>query len=118
MGILFEKGQLFRWIGKMFKLFVLCLAVATAMAEPSVHFKDDFSDSDWESRWTQSNSKTDYGKWKLSAGRYYADAEKDQGLQTSQDAKFYAISSSFDEFSNTNKALTVVADTSNFSHPP
>jgi len=91
----------------MFKLFVLCLAVATAMAEPSVHFKDDFSDSDWESRWTQSNSKTDYGKWKLSAGRYYADAEKDQGLQTSQDAKFYAISSSFDKFSNKDKNLVV-----------
>merc|ERR1711959_291703 len=40
------------------------------------------------------------------AGENYAD-ENDHGLQTSQDAKFYATSAAFPEFSNKDKTLVV-----------
>ena len=43
-------------------------------------------------RWVQSAHKDDLGKFVLSAGKFYGDAEADKGLQTSQDAKFYALS--------------------------
>merc|ERR1712178_191201 len=50
--------------------------------------------------------KDDFGAFKTSAGKNYAD-ESNMGLQTSQDAKFYAISASFPEFSNKDKTLVV-----------
>lgn len=33
----------------------------------------------WTSRWVQSKHKSDYGEWKLTAGNFYGDAEKDKG---------------------------------------
>lgn len=41
----------------------------------------------WESRWVASSAKDDLGEFKLTAGKFYNDAEADKGLQTSQDAK-------------------------------
>ena len=47
------------------------------------------------------------GKWKWTAGEYYADAS-DKGIQTSQDARFYGLSTKLDEsFTNTGKELVV-----------
>jgi len=43
----------------------------------------------------------------VTAGKFYGDAEADKGLQTSQDARFYAISSKFDKFSNKGKDLVI-----------
>lgn len=37
-----------------------------------------FSD-EWRSRWVNSKHKSDYGEWKLTAGNFYGDAEKDKG---------------------------------------
>lgn len=37
-----------------------------------------FSDG-WKTRWTESKHKSDYGQWKLSAGKFYGDAEADKG---------------------------------------
>ena len=89
-------------------LLVLLLAfVAVAVAE--THFKEEF-DSSWESRWVVSDwKKSDgtAGDWKLSAGDFYADAEADKGLQTSEDARFYAASAKFTPFSNGGKELVV-----------
>ena len=45
------------------------------------------------------------GKFKLSHGKFFGDAEKDVGIQTSQDARFYGISAKFDTFSNEGKTL-------------
>ena len=42
----------------------------------------------------------DAGKFVLTAGKFYGDAEKDKGIQTSQDAKFYGLSSEFKPLSN------------------
>ncbi|NXG81215.1 CALR protein, partial [Baryphthengus martii] len=61
----------------------------------------------WSSRWVESKHKPDYGRFVLSAGKFYGDPEKDKGLQTSQDARFYAISSRFQPFSNRQKTLVL-----------
>ncbi|XP_078733204.1 calreticulin-like [Lampetra fluviatilis] len=84
------------------------LLAASALAEPAVYFKELFDDGDaWQDRWVVSKHKSDYGKFVLSAGKFYGDAEKDKGLQTSQDARFYALSAGFDSFSNEDKTLVI-----------
>jgi len=70
------------------------------------HFFEEFG-SGWDERWVQSKSRDDYGKFTHEAGKYYSDKEKDAGIKTSEDAKFYAISTSFPEFSNKDKDLVV-----------
>uniref|UniRef100_A0A4W3H789 Calreticulin n=1 Tax=Callorhinchus milii TaxID=7868 RepID=A0A4W3H789_CALMI len=61
----------------------------------------------WQQRWVESKHKSDYGQFKLTAGKFYGDAEKDKGLQTSQDARFYAMSTKFEPFSNEGKTLVI-----------
>ncbi|NWI24243.1 CALR protein, partial [Sula dactylatra] len=61
----------------------------------------------WTRRWVESKHKPDYGRFVLTAGKFYGDSEKDKGIQTSQDARFYAISSRFEPFSNWDKTLVV-----------
>ncbi|XP_063787334.1 calreticulin [Pseudophryne corroboree] len=87
---------------------VLPLLAALCAADPEVYFQEDFNDGDgWKERWLLSKHKSDYGQFKLSAGKFYGDAEKDKGLQTSQDAHFYALSAKFDSFSNKDKTLVI-----------
>ncbi|XP_048832304.1 calreticulin-like [Brienomyrus brachyistius] len=87
---------------------VLVLLIAALAANATVYFKEQFLDEDgWKSRWMESTHKSDYGQWKLGAGKFYGDAEKDKGLQTSQDARFYALSSRFEPFSNEGKTLVI-----------
>merc|ERR1711970_1075671 len=81
---------------------VSCVAFATA----EVYLEEDFS-GDWESRWVQSRAKSDLGTFKVSSGKYFGDEEAAKGLQTSQDAKFYAMSTKHTEFSNEGKTLVV-----------
>merc|ERR1712078_910955 len=87
-----------------------CIAIlaiaAFALASAEVYFEEDFS-GDWESRWVQSKAKEGLGAFKVSAGKFYNDAEAGKGLQTSQDAKFYAISAKTKEFTNEGKTLVV-----------
>jgi len=70
-------------------------------------FVEKFEDESYKQRWVQSTSKSDFGEFKLSHGKFYGDAKKDLGLQTSQDARFYALSAKFDEFSNEGKPLVI-----------
>jgi len=57
-----------------------------------------------ESSW----KKSEQGKLGHSAGPWYGDAEADKGLETTQDARFYAVSSKFKEsFSNEGKDLVI-----------
>jgi len=88
---------------------LLFLALCIAFANCTVHFLEEFNDGDaWESRWVQSEHySAEQGKFKLTAGKFYADEEKDKGVQTSQDARFYGISSKFESFSNEGKPLVV-----------
>ncbi|KAG5848030.1 hypothetical protein ANANG_G00132520 [Anguilla anguilla] len=59
-------------------LFSVFFAAFTVDA--TVYFKEQFLDGDaWKSRWLESQHKSDYGQWKLTAGNFYGDAEKDKG---------------------------------------
>ncbi|XP_067824139.1 calreticulin 3a [Heptranchias perlo] len=87
---------------------LLLLCFVAGIAQPAVYFTEQFADGDaWESRWIESKHKSDYGKFKLTAGKFYGDLEKDKGIQTSQDAKFYALSARFDQFSSEGKSLVI-----------
>ena len=80
------------------KVVLICALFGAALSE--VYFEEKFG-AGWEDRWVQSTHKgADAGKFVLSAGKFYGDAELDQGIQTSQDAKFYALSAEFKPFSN------------------
>eukprot|EP00003_Mantamonas_plastica_P002094 TRINITY_DN1154_c0_g2_i1.p1 TRINITY_DN1154_c0_g2~~TRINITY_DN1154_c0_g2_i1.p1 ORF type:complete len:398 (+),score=168.37 TRINITY_DN1154_c0_g2_i1:112-1305(+) len=85
--------------------FVLLLSLAIVNAE--VLYSENFG-AGWEDRWVQSTHKSDYGKWEVTAGKYFQDEVEDAGLQTSQDARNYAISADMNkEFSNEGKDLVV-----------
>merc|ERR1711937_923725 len=83
------------------KMIALGLIAVTAVSA-TVFLKEDFS-GDWESRWVQSEHDSGYGEFKATAGKFGSDV----GIQTSQDAKFYSLTSSFDKFSNEDKDLVV-----------
>lgn len=89
---------------------LLVLLGLVAVASATTYFKETF-DGDWESRWVVSDWKQDSGdagKFEVTAGDWYGDAEADKGLRTTQDARFYAISSKIDpEFSNEGKDLVI-----------
>ncbi|XP_038048340.1 calreticulin-like [Patiria miniata] len=88
------------------KLLLCVVCALVSLSSATVFFQEQFDD-DWAERWVNSEHKDDLGKFKLSAGKFYNDAEKDKGIQTSQDAKFYALSSKFDSFSNEGKDLVI-----------
>ncbi|XP_059172278.1 calreticulin-like [Physella acuta] len=88
------------------KSFLCLLLAGLAFADPTVYFKEEFDDK-WEDRWVVSKHKSDLGKFVLSAGKFYGDAEKDKGLKTSEDARFYGLSAKFDKFSNEGKNLVI-----------
>jgi len=91
------------------QLVLFCLVAMLAMASATTYFKETF-DKDWSSRWVVSDwKKSDgtQGSWSHTAGPFYGDAEADKGIQTSQDARFYAISTKFPKFSNAGKDLVL-----------
>jgi len=81
-----------------------------AFCTSHTYLHDDFTDSNWESRWVVSDWKKDKGEageWALSAGKYFTDESKERGLKTLQDARFYDISTAHEEFSNRGKTLII-----------
>jgi calreticulin len=85
-----------------------CRSAAT-LVSGKVYFSETFDDN-WESRWVKSTWKESegaQGKWGLAAGKWSKDEKEDQGIQTTEDSKFYGISASFDSFSNEGKELIV-----------
>nr|Q9ZNY3.1 RecName: Full=Calreticulin; Flags: Precursor [Euglena gracilis]CAA70945.1 calreticulin precursor [Euglena gracilis] len=85
----------------------LGLLLSSQAVLSTIYYKETF-EPDWETRWTHSTAKSDYGKFKLTSGKFYGDKAKDAGIQTSQDAKFYAISSPIaSSFSNEGKDLVL-----------
>merc|ERR1712139_535508 len=99
-------GEFHKHFNTMSRTLAIFAVVCVALATAEVFFEEDFS-GDWESRWVQSKVKTDLGAMKVTAGKFYGDEEAGKGLQTSQDAKFYAISAKMKEFSNEGKTLVV-----------
>merc|ERR1712224_517947 len=47
------------------------------------------------------------GKFVAATGKWFKDAAEDQGIQTSEDSKFFGISAGFDSFSNKGKDLII-----------
>jgi len=89
---------------------LLLTALLVDLSVSKVYFREDFADSDWENRWVQSeHSGKELGSFSWTAGKFYGDAEKDKGIQTSTDARFYAISTKFadNSFSSEGKDLVI-----------
>jgi len=90
-------------------LLLTILSSFVLLAAATTHFKEEF-DAKWADRWVQSDFKESEGTrgdFVRTAGKFYGDAEKDQGVQTSQDARFYAYTAKFPKFSNEGKDLVV-----------
>jgi len=91
-------------------LLAVVISCFVLLASAKVYFKEEF-DAGWKDRWVQSDWKESdgtRGEFGWTAGKYFNDAEKDKGLQTSQDARFYAISSQINPpFSNEGKDLVL-----------
>jgi len=90
-----------------FSLVALILGCIGLVAG-KILFKEEFNDKDWEDRWVNSEHKgKEFGDWKWTAGKFFGDEAINKGIQTSQDAKFYATSAKFDKFTNKDKPLVV-----------
>jgi len=79
------------------------------LASGKIYFSETFGDG-WESRWTASKwkeSEGTQGKFVAATGKWFGDAAEDQGIQTSEDSKFFGISAGFDSFSNEGKDLII-----------
>lgn len=76
------------------KFSLLATAALAAPVMGEFYLKEQFNDEAWKGRWTESTKwkkAADMGAWKQTAGKWYGD-EKDLGIQTSEDARFYGIS--------------------------
>uniref|UniRef100_A0A2K6APM3 Calreticulin 3 n=1 Tax=Macaca nemestrina TaxID=9545 RepID=A0A2K6APM3_MACNE len=78
------------------------------VALATVYFQEEFLDGEhWRNRWVQSTNDSRFGHFRLSSGKFYGHKEKDKGLQTTQNGRFYAISARFKPFSNKGKTLVI-----------
>ncbi|CAG8495332.1 5612_t:CDS:2 [Ambispora leptoticha] len=94
--------------GRLFLLLPLLTSWLSLYVLADVYLQEKFSDDTWEKRWLQSKHKDDLGAFKVSPGKFYADEIESRGLQTSQHARFYAISAKLDTpIDNTEKNLVV-----------
>ncbi|XP_020023348.2 calreticulin-3 [Castor canadensis] len=86
-------------------LVAVCL-LPVALA--TVYFQEEFLDGErWRNRWVQSTNDSQFGYFRLSSGKFYGHKEKDKGLQTTQNSRFYAISARFKPFTNKGKTLVI-----------
>jgi len=71
--------------------------------------KEQFDDATWTSRWTESTSrnKSERGSWGLTEGKNHGN-NKNTGLQTSDDARFYGLSAPLSStFTSADKDLVI-----------
>ncbi|XP_055849585.1 calreticulin [Episyrphus balteatus] len=89
-------------------LLLLVLVTICQQISAEVHFEENFTDDSWKDSWIYSKHPgKEFGKFVRSSGKFYNDEEADKGLQTSQDARFYALSKKFDPFTNEGKPLVI-----------
>jgi len=88
---------------------IATILAALLSVDAKIYLKEEFTDGDaFAERWVSSTAKgAEMGVFRLSAGKFYNDEETDKGLQTSQDARFYGISTKFESFSNEGKPLVI-----------
>lgn len=93
------------------KSVILLLLAAVCLVSAKVYYKETFDDASYTDRWVVSTSKDaegTAGKWELSTGDFSGDDKISSGLKTSQDARFYQISSKISEpFSNKGETLVL-----------
>ena len=91
------------------KMLLFSCILAAGLASAKVYFEERFTDASFEKRWkypTKSPKAAELGKFALSTGKFHADKDVSQGLQTSEDTKFYALTAKLDApFSNKDKPL-------------
>eukprot|EP00758_Cryptobia_borreli_P012802 Tbor_TRINITY_DN5777_c1_g1::TRINITY_DN5777_c1_g1_i1::g.20403::m.20403/K08057/CALR; calreticulin len=83
---------------------VFAIAVLTSVCVGQISFHEDFSSLD---KWTDSKNRTDYGKFGISFGRFFGNKDINQGAKTTQDARFYAISTEIQAVTNQDKEFVV-----------
>ncbi|KNH04381.1 hypothetical protein XU18_4348 [Perkinsela sp. CCAP 1560/4] len=77
------------------------------LIQATTHFKEEFLDENAFSRWTQSQAK-EYGTFTWQRGTKHGEVLIGKGIQTSNDAHFYAFSSSIPTpFTNSDAKLVV-----------
>jgi len=90
-------------------LLLVCALFFTVCAA-EIFFQEEFGDG-WENRWVVSDNKKaegTAGEFIVSAGKHFGDPKADQGLKTTQDAKFYQISAELPkEFNNKDRTLVL-----------
>lgn len=78
------------------------------MVTAEVYLEEKFSDDTWEKNWIYSKHPgKEFGKFERTAGKFFHDETEDSGIQTSEDARFYALSRKFKPFSTENKDFVV-----------
>lgn len=86
------------------------VAIIVGLVSGKVYFKEDFGSAKWDSKWSVSNkwkSEGELGRWDWTAGEWYGNAN-DKGIKTSENHRFYGLSSKLDEpFTNANKDLVI-----------
>jgi len=75
-------------------VIALLLAIFAVVISAETHYHEEFT-GDWESRWIKSEGREDNGKL----------TDSEDGMKTSQDARFYHYTSSFPAFSNKDDTL-------------
>jgi calreticulin len=72
-------------------------AALAAGADAKVFLREGFDSEASMGKWTPSEWKgEDQGKWERSAGEWFADEAKDQGLMATEDMRWYTISAPMD----------------------
>lgn len=91
---------------KCLVIVFLCTLVYTSLAD--VYLEEKFLDDSWEKNWIYSKHPgKELGKFKRTAGKFYNDEKEDQGIQTSEDARFYALSRKFSPLNTDGKDLVI-----------
>lgn len=85
-----------------------------ALVSAEVYLHETFSDGEaWKDRWTLSTHREDLGKLEVSPGKWFADEDKSAALRTTEDYRFYALSTPVKPFTNKDKDYVVQFDVKN-----
>ncbi|XP_017139797.1 calreticulin [Drosophila miranda] len=91
-----------------YRIIILALLAIVGLINAHIYLDEKFDNGNWDDTWIYSKHPgKEFGKFAHSSGSFFNDAEADKGIQTSQDARFYAVSRKFDAFSNEDKPLVV-----------
>ena len=86
-----------------------------AVASAEVFLHETFSDGEgWKERWTPSAYREDLGQLEVSSGKWSVNEAAQAGLRTTEDYRFYAVSSKIPKpFNNKDKNLVIQYDVKN-----